>query len=110
MRRLHWLVAALLAVGVVGTASCARTDEETQKKLDQAISKLESIEKKVDSAPAARGAAGVPTQVQPGGQPGQPQRPPGPDPATVYSVDIKGDLYEGPAVAKITIVEASDFA
>jgi hypothetical protein len=104
------LSAWLLGILVAGSAACGRPNEETDKKLDQALAKLDSIEKKVDSSGGFRGgpaAAGMPGQP---GQPGQPQRPPGPDPATTYSVDIKGSAYEGPEHAEITIVEAFDFA
>ncbi len=101
----------LSIVGALGLfAACGRPNEETDKKLDQALAKLDSIEKKVEACGVRGAAAGAPGMPGQPGQPTQPQRPPGPDPATVYSVDIKGSAFEGPAVAKITIVEAFDFA
>ena len=48
------------------------------------------------------------TSVDAGGK--RPQRPNRPDPKTVYSVPVDGDAYDGPKLAKVTIVEASDFA
>lgn len=105
MRRLTslLLVATTAATALVITA-CQRADEDAMKKQDQILAKLEQLEKKVDGI-AARPAGPV------AGQPGQPgARPPGPDPNTVYSVDITGDAYKGPEFAKVTIVEAAEFA
>jgi hypothetical protein len=94
------LLASLVAVT---SASCQRQDEQTQRKLDYLIGKVDSLEKKM-----ASGAVGRPAAGQPGMQ--QPQRPQGPDPAAVYAIDITGAAFEGPANAKVTIVEAFDFA
>jgi hypothetical protein len=85
--------------------ACTKQDEQTQKKLDYLISKVEDLDKKV-SGGGGRGAAGAPGQVQ---QPPRPARPQA-DPAATYSVDITGAAVEGPANAKVTIVEAFDFA
>ena len=107
MRRYGRLVlTGALAVGLLG--ACARADEETQRKIDQIALKVESIEKKIGNAPAG----GMPVAGQPGqpGQPQRPQRPPGPDPTATYSIDIKGDAWEGAEHAKVTIVEAFEFA
>ena len=91
-------MAGLLAVSA---SSCTRQDEQTQRKLDLLITKIDSLEKKI-----ASGAVG-----RPAGQPGQqPQRPRGPDPTAVYAVDVAGAAFEGPATAKVTVVEAFDFA
>lgn len=43
-------------------------------------------------------------------QPAPPPRPRGPDPAAVYAVPVGQSPVEGPADAKITIVEAFEFA
>ena len=52
---------------------------------------------------------GAPGQMP--GQPGQqPQRPPEPDAKLVYSVDLTGNYTYGPDDAKVTIVEAFDYA
>src|SRR5690606_2182796 len=61
--------------------------------------RLESIETKLDSGGAARGAA----------PPQQAQRP-RPEPTTVYSVPVEGSPYKGPEHAKVTIVKAFEFA
>ena len=90
-----WLFAgALLALG----AGCQKEDAATKERLDKILAKLDDLEKKVDKAAAGRGAAA------PGPQPGRP------DPTTVYSVPIEGNPFEGPANAKVTIVEAAEFA
>ena len=97
-------LSAFLMVGLVlALAGCSRQDEQTQKKLDLLISKVDGLEKKI-----ASGAVGRPAGQMPGQQPQQARR--GPDPATVYGVDITGSPFVGPADAKVTIVEAFDFA
>jgi protein-disulfide isomerase len=97
-----FMVGVVLALGAVG---CNRQDEQTQRKLDLLISKVEGLDKKIAAGGVGRGAAGA------GQMPGAAQQPRrGPDPATVYSVDIAGDPFVGPADAKVTIVKASDYA
>ena len=97
---------SLLAVGL--TTACQRQDEQVNKKLDYLISKVEGLEKKVAAGGGARPAAGAPGQ--PGAQqPPRPQRP-APDAATAYAIDITGSPFKGPADAKVTIVEAAEFA
>jgi hypothetical protein len=95
----RWLLASLLVVGALG---CRREDEETQKKLDYLIGKVDALDKKV-AAGGGRPVAGGPQQQMP------PQRR-GPDPMAVYAVDITGAHVEGPANAKVTIIEAFEFA
>ncbi len=96
-----------LMVGVVlALGGCQRQDEQTQKKLDLLITKVESLEKKVSSGAIGNRQAG---QQMPGQQQQQQPRR-GPDPAAVYGVDIAGDPFVGPADAKVTIIKASDYA
>jgi protein-disulfide isomerase len=87
-RTKHLLLGALL----LAMLACGRRDEDA-KKLDDIVGRLERIEKKLDT-PA---------------RPTLP-RPPEADTKTVYAVPIDGDPFVGPAAAKVTIVEASDFA
>lgn len=85
----------LLAVALGG---CMTSDPATQEKLDRLAAKLDSLDQKLANLRPGRGG-------------GQPQRPAGPDPAAVYSVPIDGsDPIKGPAGAKVTIVEAAEFA
>jgi len=79
---------------LLAAAACGRRDDAETKKLDDVVSRLERIEKKLD-APRL---------------PARPQLPPEPDTKTVYAVPIDGDPYVGPETAKVTLVEASDFA
>ena len=65
--------------------------------------KIDKLDKKLDALLAQGGGRGA----QPGAQ--RPSRPE-PDRAKTYAVSIDGDSFEGPADAKITIVEASDYA
>jgi protein-disulfide isomerase len=100
-------IGRVLIISAVAAAAlaCQKQDEQTQKKLDYLISKVEQLDKKVSAGGGAR-PAGAP------GQPGQPPRPARPqaDPSAVYSVDITGAAVEGPPTAKVTIVEAFEFA
>ncbi len=88
-RTRYLLLAALVWVGM----ACGRRDEDS-KKIDDIVTRLDRIEKKLET----------PTRPQ------LPPRPPEPDNKTVYAVPIDGDPFVGPAAAKVTIVEASDFA
>ena len=88
--RLKFVLAGAL---LLAAAACGKRDEE-MKKLDDVVSRLERIEKKLDTP----------------SRPNLPQRPPEPDTKTVYAVPIDGDPFVGPEVAKVTLVEASDFA
>ena len=95
MRQKSWprKMGLVLAFAALGLFACK--DPEVHEKLDQLITKVDALEKKV----TAGGPAGK-----------RPQRPNRPDPKTVYSVPIDGDAYDGPKLAKVTIIEASDFA
>ena len=97
MTRLGILVTGV-AVGLFGLA-CQRDDQSVAEKLEQIDKRLASIESKIAAGGGARAGAGR-----------QAQRPKGPDPRAVYSVDIAGDEFEGVKDAKVTVVEAFEFA
>ena len=67
--------------------------------------RMERIEKKLDAliAQGPRGGAGQAAGAA------RPQRPQ-PDSSKTYSVPIVNDPIEGPADAKVTVVEAFDYA
>ncbi len=92
--------ALALTAAVLPLAAAYQND--TSKNLND---RMERIEKKLDAliaqGPRGGGAAGAAAQ--------RPQRPQ-PDPSKTYAVPIDGDWFEGPADAKITLVEAFDFA
>jgi len=88
-RTRYLLLGALVLAGM----ACGRRDEDARK-LDDIVTRLDRIEKKLE------------TPVRPP----LPPRPPEPDTKTVYAVPIDGDPFVGPAAAKVTLVEASDFA
>jgi hypothetical protein len=90
----------LAGVVSVGLLACQREDAETAQKVDKILAKLDGIEKKLDSG----GRPGA------GAQPNRPQRPPPPDPKTTFSVPIEGAMAHGAPTAKVTIVEAAEFA
>jgi hypothetical protein len=106
MKTLRALLAGAIALGGV---ACQRQNEQTDKKLDYLITKVEGLEKKIAAGGIGTGrpagAPGAPGQMPPQQQPRR-----GPDPAAIYAVDITGAHYEGPATAKVTIVEAFEFA
>jgi protein-disulfide isomerase len=80
-------------------AGCQRDDSATNEKLDKLLAKVEDLEKKVDRVGSAR--------PMPGAQAPQPGRP---DPTAVYSVPIDGNPVVGKPTAKVTIVEAYEYA
>jgi hypothetical protein len=89
---------ALTAAVLPFAAAC---QNDTSKNLND---RMERIEKKLDAL-IAQGPRG-------GGAGAAPQRPQRqePDRSKTYAVPIDGDWFEGPADAKITLVEAFDFA
>ena len=95
MRRFKFLLFA-----AVGLAGCQRDDTKVSEKLDQIAQRLDGIEKQLASGAGARGAAGQ------RGQGGERKRP---DPSKVYAVPATGPA-DGPKDAKVTIVEAFEFA
>lgn len=103
-----WGAALLLATsGCQGSGAVAQVNEKLAAISDsqsQILKRLDELEGKIGSAPAA-GAAG--TQKRPqaakGPQPGRP------DPTATYKVAIGDAHTKGPDDAKITIAEWSDF-
>lgn len=97
-------IAAVAAVALLGlgVAGCQKQDEQTQKKLDYLISKVDGLEKKIGQGGPRAGAAGQPGQQMPDRK--------RPDPAAVYALDIAGAPSKGPADAKVTIVKGFEFA
>lgn len=96
MRQQLIVLSSLVAGGVSMMACQPVQDENVTKKLDEISKKLDALDKKV-------GAGGM-------GQPQRPPQPAGPDPNTVYSVAIEGSAIQGPKTAKVTVVEAFEFA
>lgn len=66
--------------------------------------KIDKLDKKLDALIAQGGRGG-------GNNPGA-QRPsrPEPDRSKTYAVSVENDPFEGPADAKITLIEAFDYA
>ncbi len=99
MKQIGLTFITALAVAAVG--ACAKDDSSIGKKLDDIDKRLAGIESKLEKGvPARAGAARG--QARP-----RPQRP---DPNKVYSVPIAGAPFKGVENAKITIVEAFEFA
>jgi hypothetical protein len=105
MQKFRCVAFALLVAACTSRATEDKLDrllegQKTSEKLDQVLAKLNDLERKVDAL-QARGVGG-------GGQ--QRQAPAAPDPMATYSVPIDGDPSVGPRTAKVTIVEAAEFA
>jgi hypothetical protein len=92
MRRDLMMMSGIFAAGL-GFGACQPHNPETAKKLDEISKKLDDLDKKLAS------------NAQP-----RPMMPQGPDPMAVYAVPIEGAPTKGPKAAKITIVEAFEFA
>lgn len=87
-------VAGLVVMG------CTRDDDSLKEKLASIDKRLEGIERAI----ARGGGAGAARRGQ------QPQRQKGPDPSAVYSVPVEGAAWQGAKDAKVTVVEAFEFA
>jgi protein-disulfide isomerase len=88
---------ATILTAVLALAACQNDTKNLNDKIDK-------MDKKLDAILAQRGGGG--------GGAAQPQRParPEPDRAKTYAVSIANDPIIGAADAKITIVEAFDYA
>lgn len=100
MRQLTALTAALsVPMFLFG---CQKSDTKTKEALQKIDKRLAAIEGAIAKGGAPGAARGRNAR--------RPQRPPGPNPATTYSVPIDGAAVVGPKHAKITVVEAFEFA
>ena len=88
----------ILMAAVVSLAAC----QNDQKNIND---RMERIEKKLDALIASGGGRGA----APGAAQQRPSRPE-PDRAKTYAVAIDGDVVEGAADAKVTLIEAFDYA
>lgn len=93
------LIPIVSAVGLLAAAvGCRKMEDDTAEKLDKVLSKLDAMDKKMDQIAQNRG-------------PARPAAPQEPDPRLTYAVPVtESDFPRGPATAKVTIVEAADFA
>jgi hypothetical protein len=89
--------AVSILLAVLALAACQNDTKNLNDKIDK-------LDKKLDALIAQGGRGG-------GNNPGaaRPSRPE-PDRAKTYAVSIEGDPYIGPADAKITLIEAFDYA
>lgn len=76
---------------------CTRDDQSIKERLDKIDKRLESIEARIGQGGGARGNRAA-------------RRPRGPNPQTVYAVALGDSPWEGTKDAKVTLVEAFDFA
>ena len=81
---------------VLGLAACQNDTKNLNDKIDK-------LDKKLDMLIAQGGRGGGNAGAQ------RPSRPE-PDRAKTYAVSIEGDPFAGPADAKVTLIEAFDYA
>ena len=98
MRRFKFLLLSAVGLAALG---CQRDDSKVSEKLDQIAQRLDGIEKQLASGAGARAGAAR--------QRGAGQERKRPDPNKVYAVPATGPAH-GPKDAKVTIVEAFEFA
>jgi len=93
------LIPIVGAVGLLAAvAGCRKMEDDSNEKFDRIMSRLDAMDKKIDQIAQGRGAM-------------RPPAPPEPDPKLTYAVPVTdSDFPRGPATAKVTIVEAADFA
>ena len=97
MKRIGYLFLGVFAVTAVAACETASSGN-TEAKLDDILARLETLEKDLQARPGAGRA--MP----------QRQRPAEPDASKVYAVPVAGAPTKGPAHAKVTLVEAFEFA
>jgi len=97
MRRIG--IIAAVATGLLALGCQKAGDSGVAERLDSIDKRLASIEGKLESGGARPGAA----------RPKRPQRP-RPNPKDVYAVPVEGAAFKGAKHAKITVVEAFEFA
>jgi hypothetical protein len=93
-----------LAAGVLGATAlgaCKKADDDVAEQLARLTDRMDKQDKKLDQILQRLGTRPAAAA---------PQAPRQPDPAVTYSVPIDGEIPRGPATAKITVVEAADFA
>lgn len=88
-----------LLASCVGMGACQPKNDDLNKRLDAISGRIDELSKKI-----AQGA-GRPQPQQP-----MPQMPAEPSPTAIYAVPIEGSPVMGPKNAKVTIIEAFDFA
>lgn len=102
------------AAAAFGLLGCEKDDQGYKQYVDQQLDerftklegKLDNIERAIAKIPAGGGAAGAARPA-----PTPQQRPAAPNPATTYAVPLgKSSPYKGAEHAKVTIVEAFEFA
>jgi len=93
------LIPIVGAVGLLAAAvGCRKMEDDSSEKFDRIMSRLDAMDKKLDQIAQNRG-------------PARPPAPAEPDPRLTYAVPVTdSDFPRGPATAKVTIVEAADFA
>src|SRR5687767_12364092 len=92
------LLSGVLLAGLGACQKAGTEDEERRHK--EVMDRISALEKKIDTMAQARPAAGA-----------QGQQRPRPQPDQVYFVPVEpDDLVRGSKAAKVTIVEAFEFA
>jgi protein-disulfide isomerase len=96
MKRIGYLFLGLFTMTAISACETAQSSK-LDAKLDDIVTRLDKLEKDLQARPAGRPMP-------------QRQRPAEPDPSKVYAVPIAGAPAKGPEHAKVTVVEAFEFA
>jgi hypothetical protein len=92
----------LFLLSAVAAFGCQRDDSPLRKEVADLKAGQDEIKALIQKMPTTAPGPGA-------NRPQRPQRPT-PQPNSVYSVDINGSPYKGAKDAKVTIVEAFEFA
>jgi hypothetical protein len=110
---------AFSALAVAGLVGCEKDDQEYKQYVDQQLDerfakledKLGAKLDKIDSAIAGIARSGAAAgAARPAPTPPPRQRPATPDPKVTYAVPIGDSPFKGAEHAKVTIIEAFEFA
>ena len=97
-------IGAMSGILVLATVSCTRDSDGIVAELKKTNERLKSIEEKLDAVARLRPQGG-------GGGDVRPKQPPRPKPGVLYSVPVNdNDAFRGGKHAKVTIVEAFEYA
>ena len=97
----------LVSVAVAGLGGCQKDELDAREKLHAIEKRLDGIEQALSKSARAPKKAGAAAER---GQRPRAERPPGPNPTDVYSIPIEGAPFEGAKHAKVTVVDAFEFA
>lgn len=104
VRHMRTIRVGLLGIAALAVPSCQRPAPTADNANVETTERLDKIESRLDKL-----AKGLEKVEKSAAKPSRPSRP-RPDPNTVYSVPVGNSAYSGPEHAKVTVVEAFEYA